>query len=185
MVGALRQFARQASKLSSLSAPRKAAINVGDTIPPATFSHVPYTPELEDGLVCGTPIKLSTDQWKGKKVVLFAVPGAFTPTCHVSHLPGFVKAHDEFKAKGVDVIAALAYNDAWVMSAWGRVQGVKDTILMLSDTNAEWSAKLGLKSGERTKRYAIILDDLVVKAIEVETKPGLNVTGADHILAKL
>jgi len=162
-----------------------ATINVGDTIPSATFSYVPYSEKLEDGLACGIPVKLSTDEWKGKKVVLFAVPGAFTPTCHVSHLPGFVQHYDELKGKGVDVIAALAYNDAWVMSAWGRVQGVKDTILMLSDANAEWSAKLGLKSGERTRRYALILDDLVVKAVEVETQPGLNVTGAEHILAKL
>ncbi|KAF9521154.1 hypothetical protein BS47DRAFT_15396 [Hydnum rufescens UP504] len=91
-----------------------ATINVGDTIPSATFSYVPYSEKLEDGLACGIPVKLSTDEWKGKKVVLFAVPGAFTPTCHVSHLPGFVKHYDELKGKGVDVIAALAYNDAWV-----------------------------------------------------------------------
>jgi len=158
---------------------------VGDTIPSGTFQYVPWVPELEDSAACGKPVTISTDAWKGKKVVLVAVPGAFTPTCHVSHLPGFVSKYEEFKNKGVDVVACLAYNDAWVMSAWGRVTGAKDHVLMLSDDGAAWSEKLGLKSGERTKRYAIILDDLVVKSIEVESGPGVNVSGAEHVLAKL
>ncbi|KAF8319844.1 Redoxin [Cantharellus anzutake] len=160
-------------------------IKAGDTIPNGTFSYVPYSPELADGRACGVPVKLSTDDWKGKKVVLFSVPGAFTPTCHVSHLPGFVKGYDAIKEKGVDVVACVAFNDAWVMSGWGRVEGVDDKILMLSDANAEWSAKLGLKSGERTRRYALIIDDLVVKSVGVETRPGVNVSGAEHILAHL
>lgn len=160
-------------------------IKVGDTIPTATFSYVPYSPELQDGAVCGIAIKLSTDEWKDKKVVIVSVPGAFTPTCHVSHLPGFVQLHDQIKAKGVDIIACVAFNDAWVMSGWGRVEGVKDKILMLSDANAEWSEKMGLKGGERTKRYAIIIENLIVTSVEVETSPGVNVSGAEHVLAKL
>jgi len=162
-----------------------ASISAGDKIPAGMFSYVPYSPELEDGLACGVPVKLSTEEWKDKKVVLFAVPGAFTPTCHVSHLPGFIQKYSELANKGVDVVACVAYNDAWVMSGWGRVEGVKDKILMLSDANAEWSAKLGLKSGERTRRYAIIIEDLVVKSIEVETEPGVNVSGVDSVLSKL
>jgi len=163
-----------------------AVIQNGDTIPPATFQYVPWTPELADARVCGKAGSLSTDTWKGKKVVLFAVPGAFTPTCHIQHLPGFIAKYNEFKEKGVDVVACLAFNDAWVMSAWGRVQGIKDEILMLADPGAAWSEKLGFKNGERTKRYALIIDDLVVKSVEVETKSGvLECTGAEHVLEKL
>ncbi|KAL0580440.1 peroxiredoxin type-2 [Marasmius crinis-equi] len=164
-------------------------IKVGDTIPPATFSHVPYSPELENGLVCGTPVQLDIHkEWKGKKVVLFAVPGAFTPTCHVNHLPPYLEKYDEFKKKGVDIIAVLAGNDAFVMSGWGRFTGLKDKILALSDANAAWSKEHGLNSDrapERTGRWAIILDDLKVQSIEVESAPGVSVSGADAVLAKL
>jgi alkyl hydroperoxide reductase 1 len=79
-------------------------------------------------MACGVPQKLSTSAWAGKKVVLFAVPGAFTPTCHANHLPGFVKQYDALKAKGVDVVAVVAANDAFVMSAWGRVSGLQDKV---------------------------------------------------------
>jgi len=170
-----------------------ATISVGDIIPEGTFTYVPYTPEMEDNLVCGVPTKLSTNEWKGKKVVLFAVPGAFTPTCHAKHLPGFVEKFDEFKKKGVDVIAVVAANDPFVMSGWGRFEGLKDKILALSDTNAGWSKSLGLSldlsergMGIRTTRYALILDDLKITYVEAEPNPtGVTVTGADAILAKL
>ncbi|KIK63489.1 hypothetical protein GYMLUDRAFT_259674 [Collybiopsis luxurians FD-317 M1] len=169
------------------------SIKVGDTVPEGTFTYVPYSAELDDHSACGIPIKLDiTKEWKGKKVVLFAVPGAFTPTCHVNHLPPYIQKYDEFKAKGVDVIAVVAANDAFVMSGWGRFEGLKDKILTLSDTNVEWSSKLGLSLdlsslafGTRTARYAMIIDDLVVKYVEVEPGRGVSVSGADAVLAKL
>ncbi|KAJ6564442.1 1-Cys peroxiredoxin isozyme [Mycena capillaripes] len=168
------------------------SIKVGDTIPKGEFGYIPWAPELENNLACGIPSKLSTDDWKGKKVVLFSVPGAFTPTCHVNHLPPFLQKYDEFKAKGVDVVAVVAANDLFVMSGWARFEGCKDKILALSDVNAKWSAGLDLSvdltekgMGVRTARYAMIIDDLVVKYVEVEPAPGVTVSGADAILAKL
>ncbi|KAF5375780.1 hypothetical protein D9757_008976 [Collybiopsis confluens] len=168
-------------------------IKLGDTIPSGVFTYVPYSAELDDHSACGVPTKLDiTKDWKGKKVVLFAVPGAFTPTCHVNHLPPYIQKYDEFKAKGVDVIAVVAANDAFVMSGWGRFEKLQDKILTLSDPNAEWSAKLGLSIdlsalafGTRTARYAIILDDLVVKYVDVEPGTGVTVSGADVVLSKL
>jgi len=167
-------------------------IQTGDTIPEGKFKTVYWTPELEDHLVCGKLSEVSTNEWKGKKVVLFSVPGAFTPTCHVSHLPGYLKHYDDFKSKGVDIVAVLSANDAWVLSGWGRAEGVKDKIVTLSDVYAEWSAKLGLSIdltgaglGIRSSRYALIIDDLKVVAVEVEPKPGVTVSGAEHILSLL
>ncbi|KAK7459657.1 peroxiredoxin type-2 [Stygiomarasmius scandens] len=132
------------------------------------------------------------EEWKGKKVVLFSVPGAFTPTCHVNHLPPYLQNHSKFSTKGVDVIAVLAANDPFVMSGWGRVEGVKDEILCLSDPEAEWSSKIGLsldmtklKFGIRTARYAMIIDNLVIKHIVAEPGSGVSVTGAEAILAAL
>ncbi|KAF8915809.1 1-Cys peroxiredoxin isozyme [Mucidula mucida] len=168
------------------------SIKVGDTIPEGTFNYIAYTPELDDNLACGVPTKLSTSAWKGKKIVLFSVPGAFTPTCHVNHLPPYLQKYDEIKAKGVDAIVLVAANDAFVLSGWGRFEGVKDKILMLSDTNAAWSGSMGLSVdlahvgfGTRTGRYALIIDDLVVKYVELEPGPGVTVSGADAILAAL
>jgi len=167
-------------------------IKVGDTIPKGEFGWIPYTPELEDQSACGLPTTLSTDEWKGKKVVLFAVPGAFTPTCHVNHLPPYIEKYEEFKAKGVDTIAVIGANDVFVMNGWGRVEDVKDKILTLSDTGVAWSKQLGLTLdlsaaglGLRTARYAIILDDLVVKYLEVEPGKDVTVSGADAVLARL
>ncbi|KAK0441607.1 1-Cys peroxiredoxin isozyme [Armillaria borealis] len=167
-------------------------IKVGDTIPEATFNYIPYTPELESKLACGIPIKLNTSQWKGKKVVIFSVPGAFTPTCHVNHLPPYLEKYDEFKAKGVDTVAVVAANDAFVLSGWGRFEGVGDKILLLSDGDAKWSASLGLSIdlsaigfGTRTGRYALILDDLVVKYVELEPGTDVTVSGAEAVLAQL
>jgi len=168
-------------------------VQIGDTIPSATFAYVPYTPELENGAACGVPIELSTDSWKGKKVVLFAVPGAFTPTCHVSHLPSYVKLYSELKAKGVDEIVCIAANDAFVMSGWGRVSGVADKIIMASDTDLKFSAAVGhtvdLSSvgfGTRTGRYTLVIDDLKVTVHEVESNPSaLDSASAEHILSKL
>ncbi|KAH7912915.1 thioredoxin-dependent peroxidase [Hygrophoropsis aurantiaca] len=167
-------------------------ISAGDTIPTGTFTYVPYTADLDDHSVCGIPITLSTSEWKGKKVVLFAVPGAFTPTCHINHLPPYLAKYDQFKAKGVDVIAVVAANDPFVLSGWSRVEGLKDKIIALSDTNAAWSAELGLTLdlsakgfGTRTARYAAIIDDLVVKYLEVEPGSGVTVSSADAVLENL
>ncbi|KAF9060404.1 1-Cys peroxiredoxin isozyme [Rhodocollybia butyracea] len=168
-------------------------IKVGDTIPDGTFSYVAYTPELDSHTACGVPTKLNINkEWKGKKVVVFAVPGAFTPTCHVNHLPPYIAKYDEFKAKGVDVIAVVAANDPFVMSGWGRFEGLKDKILTLSDPNVEWSKALGLTLdlsaaglGVRTARYALILDDLVVKYVDVEPGREVTVSGAEAVLSKL
>jgi len=168
-------------------------IKVGDTIPEGTFKYVPYSPDLENGLICGTPVSLSTNEWKGKKVVLVSVPGAFTPTCHMNHLPSYLQKYDEFVAKGVDVVAVLAANDPFVMSGWARVEGLKDKILSLTDTYAEWSKQLGLDMdltavfgfGVRTARYAMIIDDLVVKYIGPEPSRGVTVSGAEAVLAAL
>ncbi|KAF9477203.1 thioredoxin-dependent peroxidase [Pholiota conissans] len=167
-------------------------LSVGDKIPETTFVYVPYTPELEDGLACGHPTHLSTNDWKGKKVVLFAVPGAFTPTCHQNHLPPYIQKYDEFKAKGVDVIAVIAANDPFVMSGWARVEGLKDKILALTDPDVKFSKEIGFTFdltakglGLRTGRYALILDDLVVKYVGAEEGPGVTVSGADAVLAAL
>ncbi|KAF9788130.1 Redoxin [Thelephora terrestris] len=169
-----------------------ATVKAGDSLPSGTFSYIPWTPKLEDKLACGIPTTLSTDEWKGKKVVIVSVPGAFTPTCHANHLPPYLEKYDQFKEKGVDVIAVIAANDPFVMSGWGRVEGLKDKILTLTDTSAAWSTSLGLQLdlsdkgfGIRTNRFAIIVDDLTIKYIEVESGPGVTVSGAEEVLARL
>jgi len=167
-------------------------IKVGDKIPEGTFKYIPYNPDLADASACGIPVTLSTNEWKGKKVVLVSVPGAFTPTCHVDHIPPFIKKYEEIKAKGVDVIVVLAANDVYVMSGWGRVSGFKDHILALADVDAKWSKLIGLDIdlstigfGIRTDRYALVLDDLVVKYVGIETGDGVGPSGADAILANI
>ncbi|KAF8621255.1 hypothetical protein AX15_007916 [Amanita polypyramis BW_CC] len=169
-----------------------ATIKVGDVIPQGSFKYIPYSPDLDDHTACGSPITLSTDEWRNKKVVLFSVPGAFTPTCHKEHLPSFLKKHDELKQKGVDVIAVIAANDAFVMSGWARFEGVKDKIIALSDTEAQWSASLGLSidlqhagMGTRTARYVLIIDRLIVKYIGLEKEKGITVSGPAAVLAQL
>ncbi len=128
----------------------------------------------------------------GRKVVIFAVPGAFTPTCSARHLPGFLERLDEFRAKGVDTLACLSVNDAFVMDAWARDQKVDGRIEMLADGNAEFTRAVGLEldasgfgMGVRSQRYAMIVDDGVVEKLFVE-KPGeFAVSSAEHVLANL
>ncbi|TFK36225.1 peroxiredoxin [Crucibulum laeve] len=164
------------------------SLKVGDTIPEGTFLTIPYTPALEDKV----STKLSTNEWKGKKVVLFSVPGAFTPTCHANHLPPYIQKYDEFKAKGIDVVAVVAANDVFVLSGWGRFEGLTDKIITLSDGDAKWSKSIGLEKdltalglGIRTGRYALVLDDLVVKYLGVEPGRDVTVSGAEAVLAAL
>jgi peroxiredoxin len=139
------------------------------------------------------PKPVNSTEVLGKgRVVVFAVPGAFTPTCSDHHLPGFVLRADEIRAKGVDTIACLSVNDPFVMDAWGRDQEVGDRVLMLSDGNGEFTRAVGLELdgsgfglGTRSQRYAAILEDGVVKSIFVEQNPGLDVSSAESVLNAL
>lgn len=126
------------------------------------------------------------------KVVLFAVPGAFTPTCSDHHLPGFVLRADELEEKGVDTIACISVNDAFVMGAWGQAQSTEDKVVMLADGNAEFVAAMGLEMdgsgfglGTRSQRYAAIIEDGIVRELMVEEGPGLSASSVESVLAKL
>ncbi|HUX73923.1 MAG TPA: peroxiredoxin [Steroidobacteraceae bacterium] len=139
------------------------------------------------------PQKITTEQlFKGKKVVLFSVPGAFTPTCDARHLPGFVEHAAAIKAKGVDTIACMAVNDVFVMNAWGKHGNVGEAILMLADGNGEYAKALGLEldasgfgMGTRGQRFALIVEDGVATHVNVE-KPGeFKVSAADYVLRQL
>jgi peroxiredoxin len=129
---------------------------------------------------------------KGKTIVLFAVPGAFTPTCSMKHLPGFVQKSGEIRAKGVDEIVCLSVNDAFVMGAWGKDQGAGGKVRMVADGNGELTKSLGLEMdasgfgmGQRSKRYAMIVKDGKVTELLVEPAGGLNVSSAESVLGKL
>ncbi len=139
------------------------------------------------------PESLSTDEiFAGKKVVLISVPGAFTPTCSMSHLPGFVDKADQILSKGVDTIACMAVNDVFVMKAWGADQNVGDKVLMLADGNADYTKALGLEldatkfgMGVRGQRFAIIVDDGVATHVAVEEPASFDVSSAEAILEAL
>jgi len=157
------------------------AIKVGDSIPNATF-----TVMTDEG-----PKPKTTDEiFKGKKVVLFAVPGAFTPTCHKNHLPSFVSNADKLKAKGVDTIAVTGVNDVFVMNAWKKETGA-DKIEFLADGSANFAKALGLSLdlserglGMRSQRYCMLVDDGVVKTLNLEEAPGkVDKTSAETLLA--
>ena len=164
------------------------SIKVGETIPSAKLWFSSNPTEL--GACAVSQSVTSTDLFKGKKSVLFAVPGAFTPTCHLKHLPEFVEKRSEFSAKGVDQIICMATNDVYVMDAWGKANQANDKVLMVSDGNGEFSTLLGLaqdlsRAGfgpVRSQRFALIIEDNVVKHVGVG---NLDVSGADAILAKL
>ncbi len=159
------------------------AIKVGDTLPNATFRVM--TPE-------GPKPRTTDEVFKGKKVVLFAVPGAFTPTCHKNHLPGFVQNAAAIKAKGVDAIAVTAVNDVFVFDAWKQASNAGD-IEFLSDGNAEFVKAIGLDLdgsgaglGTRSKRYCMVVDNGVVKSLAVEDAPGkAEASSADALLKTL
>ena len=159
-------------------------IKVGDRLPDATFKV--RTP---DGLKDMT----TRDVFGGKRVVLFAVPGAFTPTCQARHLPSYLEHHAALTAKGVDTIACVSVNDAFVLDAWAKEGGAGDKVLMLADGNASFTRAIGMDFdgsaygfGTRSKRYSMLVEDGVVKAVNVEEAPGMmEVSGADRILAGL
>ena len=160
------------------------AIAIGDRLPEATFRIME-----PDGIKTMTTGEL----FGGKKVVLFAVPGAFTPTCHLKHLPGFIESADEFKKEGIDTVACVAVNDPFVLGAWAEASGSKGKVLFLSDGNAEFTKKIGMDFdgsgvglGTRSKRYAALVEDGVVKALNVEDSPGVAVEStAAKILERL
>ena len=158
-------------------------IKVGDAIPSMKLMKA-----TSEG-----PKETSTDEiFKGKKVVLFAVPGAFTPTCSAKHLPGFVQNADAIKAKGVDTIACISVNDAFVMGAWGKDQKAGDAVLMLGDGNAEFTTAMGLTMdgskfglGTRSQRYAMVVQDGVIKELFVEKPGAFEVSSAEYVLNHL
>ena len=158
-------------------------IKVGDKIPSATLM------EMQDG----KPTPISTDNFfAGKKVALFALPGAFTPTCSAKHVPGFVNNHDALKANGVNEIACVSVNDAFVMGAWGREQKTDGKVRMMADGAAQWAKALGLDQdlgqrglGVRAKRYAMVIDDGVVTHLAIEEPGEFKVSSAEAILEAL
>ena len=158
-------------------------IKAGDKMPAGVLT----TPGAEG------PETMSTEQlFGGKKVVLFSVPGAFTPTCDARHLPGFIQHADEIKAKGVDTIACMAVNDVFVMKAWAKASAVEGKVLMLADGNGDYAKALGLEldatafgMGVRGKRFAIIVDNGVATGVFVEGPGEFKVSSAEYVLSQL
>jgi peroxiredoxin len=160
------------------------AIKVGDSLPVDI-----KLKEMGEGGVKDVTVG---EIFKGKKVVLFAVPGAFTPTCSMKHLPGFLEQASAIKAKGVHEIVCLSVNDAFVMGAWGKANSVAGKIRMLADGNGDFSKAIGLAldasgfgMGTRSQRYAMIVQDGTVKELFVEPSAGLTISSAESVLAKL
>ena len=158
-------------------------ISVGDRVPSLTLTRVSEN---------GTEKISSDDYFKGRKIALFSVPGAFTPTCSARHLPGYVDKAGELKAKGVDEIACTAVNDAFVMDAWGKSSGAEGTVAMLADGNGEFAEAVGLTMdgsgfglGKRGKRYSMIVNDGVVEQLNVEAPGEFNVSSAEYLIGEL
>ena len=158
-------------------------IKGGDAMPAGTFGEM-----TENG-----PSTVTTDElFAGKKVVLFAVPGAFTPTCSAQHVPGFLARFDAIAAKGIDEIACMSVNDVHVMAAWGRDLGVGDKIRMLADGNGDYATTLGLDAdsrpfnmGIRSRRFAIVIDDGIAESVAVDEPGQFEITSAESVLAQL
>lgn len=159
-------------------------ISVGDKIPEGSFMT----------MTAEGPKPVSTSElFDGKKVVLFGLPGAFTPTCSAKHLPGYIENADALKAKGVDTIACMSVNDAFVMGAWGKDQGAGDKVMMLADGSAAMAKSLGLDldltargMGVRATRFSMLVDNGVVKAVNVEPNPGeAEASGAATMLGQV
>ncbi|HSE79112.1 MAG TPA: peroxiredoxin [Alphaproteobacteria bacterium] len=158
-------------------------IKVGDKAPSVKLRTM-----TKDG-----PKEITTDDlFKGKKVVIFGLPGAFTPTCSAKHLPGFVQQAEAIRAKGVDTIACISVNDAFVMGAWGKDQNAGDKVLMLADGNAEFTKAAGLEMdgtgygmGLRSRRFSMVVDDGVVKHFNLEKPGAFEVSNAETILKQV
>ena len=158
-------------------------ISVGDRLPEATFTMM-----SEDG-----PQRLSTGEvFSGQTVAMFALPGAFTPTCSARHLPGFIEKAADLRAKGVDRIVCLSVNDVFVMDAWGREQGAGKDVMMLADGNGDFAKAIGLEMdgsafgmGLRSKRYSMIVRDGVVSELNLEQPGEFTVSSADYLIGQL
>lgn len=160
------------------------AIAVGDKLPDGDFSYMDRNGDMQSTTV--------QELCAGKKVVLFAVPGAFTPTCSNKHLPGFIDNADELKAKGVSTIACVSVNDAFVMEAWAKSIPGADKVLMLADGSAIFTEALGVSLdlmdkglGMRSRRYSMLVDDCQVKLLNLEEGGAFTISGATEILEKL
>jgi peroxiredoxin len=159
------------------------SIKTGDRLPEGSFMR----------MTLSGPAPITTDEiFKGKKVVLFSVPGAFTPTCSNQHLPGYVEKAEEFKAKGVDTIACVAVNDVFVMDAWGKAKGAAGKVMLLADGNGDYAKALGLEldatkfgMGLRSKRFSMIVEDGVVKELNVEAPGEFKVSAAEATVCQL
>ena len=159
------------------------SIKVGDRLPKATF--VKATPD-------GPQPVDSEDFFRGRRIALFSVPGAFTPTCSARHLPGFVEKIDQLRAKGVDEVACTAVNDAFVLNAWAEQAGAQGKVTMLADGNGDFAEAIGLAMdaskfgmGKRGQRWSMIVNDGVVEDLNVEEPGAFNVSSADYMLARL
>ncbi len=159
-------------------------IAVGDHLPQVNFRVMTAD---------GPAVKTTDDVFKGRRVVLFAVPGAFTPTCHKNHMPGYVTLADQIKAKGVDAIAVTGVNDVFVMKAWADASGADGKVEFLADGNGDFAKATGLELdrtgfglGMRSQRYSMLVEDGVVKSLNLEEQPGkVDLTSAEHMLQSL
>ncbi|HEY3777469.1 MAG TPA: peroxiredoxin [Rhizomicrobium sp.] len=158
-------------------------IKIGDRVPSATLM------EMKDG----KPQPVSTDEiFRGRKIALFALPGAFTPTCSAKHLPGYVQNAENLKGKGIDAIACVSVNDAFVMGAWGEHQGAGGKVMMLADGNGDFTRALGLEMdatkygmGKRSQRFSMLVDNGVVKQLNIEDPGAYSVSSAEHLLQQV
>ncbi|MFZ9082036.1 MAG: peroxiredoxin [Burkholderiaceae bacterium] len=166
------------------------AIQVGQALPNVTLYE--FIEEETPGCAVGPNAFQVADMVKGKTIIVFGLPGAYTPTCSAKHVPGYVQLHDALKAKGVDEVWCVSVNDAFVMGSWGREQGTKGKVRMLGDGNAEFSQAVDLTldltgrgMGIRSNRYAMLVKDGVVKALHVEEPGKFDVSSAEAMLALL
>jgi peroxiredoxin len=175
--------ARWATSAADLQPENVMTIRVGDKVPSATLMQMKG----------GAPQPVKTDDlFQGKKVVVFALPGAFTPTCSAKHLPGYIQHAEELHAKGVETIACVSVNDAFVMGAWGDNQNAGENVVMLADGNGDFTRALGLEfdaskygMGMRSQRFSMLVEDGVVKLLNVEEPGAFSVSSAEHMLQQL
>ncbi|MPS25852.1 peroxiredoxin [Pigmentiphaga sp.] len=165
-------------------------IKVGDRVPDGTLTE--FIAVETEGCSLGPNAFQVADLVKGKKIAVFAVPGAFTPTCSAKHVPSYLQNHDALKAKGVDEIWCVATNDAFVMGAWAKDQGSQGKVRMLADGSAKWTKALGLEfdltergMGVRSQRYSMLLDDGAIKVLNVEAPGKYEISDAETLLKQL